>query len=60
MSAPGTSRLTDEQTQWFKQKYGERYLAVQENADIASRQQRRAWKRKQRRRPDGKTYGHEG
>lgn len=39
---PGTTRLTDEQTEWFNAKYAARYVTVQDNADVPSRSIRRA------------------
>lgn len=53
----GSTTLTPEQTAWFEQHLGQRYVTVQTNADVASRKQRRNAKRAQRRRPDGKPYG---
>lgn len=49
-AAPGSSNLTPEQTDWFEKNYGERYIAVQADVTVASRKQRRARKRAQRRR----------
>jgi hypothetical protein len=53
----GSSRLDPDQQEWFEEKYGVRYYHVQDNADIASRKQRRAAKWRRRRRPDGKEHG---
>lgn len=41
MSAPGSSKLSDEQGDWFLKNHGARYTHVQANAGIASRKERR-------------------
>jgi hypothetical protein len=53
----GSSPLTSNQSDWFETHVGQRYLHVQTDADTPSRKQRRALKRAQRRRPDGRPYG---
>lgn len=42
----GASVLTTEQADWFKDKYGVRYVGVQTNASVPSRAQRRAMRKK--------------
>ncbi len=49
----GSTTLTDEQADWFKNNLGVRYRAVQTNADVPSRKQRRAAVRAAKRRNDG-------
>lgn len=44
----GASVLTDEQSDWFKERYGVRYVGVQTNASIPSRAQRRAMKKQRK------------
>lgn len=49
----GSTTLTDEQSEWFKEKLGVRYVTVQTNADVPSRKQRRAAVRAAKRRNNG-------
>lgn len=49
----GSTTLTDEQADWFKENLGVRYRAVQTNSDMPSRKQRRAMVRASKRRNDG-------
>lgn len=38
---PGTTPLTPEEQDWYQQKFGERYVAVQWHPGAASRKERR-------------------
>lgn len=49
----GSTTLTDEQADWFKENLGVRYRVVQTNSDMPSRKQRRAMVRASKRRNDG-------
>lgn len=58
MNTPGSSTLSDEQSDWFLRNHGVRYTHVQANSGVASRRDRRAHKKFLRRRADqGRAYG---
>lgn len=46
---PGSSTLNEEQQQWMLERFGLRYHAVQDNASMPNRKQRRAWAKKRKR-----------